>query len=372
MKLRAFFLCCLVGSGLLLAGCEAVLPTPTPMPTDTPVPTATPLPTVTSLPTATLPKPTETPANTLPPAIAFALNKTQGAQSVKFEFSSGVTLVQGGKTQEIPGLALKGADSTLNRQVTISGTTTDTNELISYELVVLGADVYIKGLNSNGLNAGQWYKLPEQVQAGVRRLPTARGLISSFSPEDVSKADLQQAGTETLDELVCSVWSAKNGASAQALIGVTPDSDLRKQLGEIDATEFKIWTCADGYIHLLTGEVRGHSAQDKANTARVTLRFQMNDFDKALQIQAPEGAIAFPTPPGQATTSAGTRTGTPQATGTTATEIGTETATPTASETTAAGTETATPQATDTIAPDTETATPPVSETSTPTATSTP
>lgn len=322
MIFRPLFVVAAVAT-LVFVGCSTVLPTPTPTPTATL--TATPLPTVTSLPTATRPSPTATGANALPPAIAFALNKTQMAQSIKFDFASGVTLVQDGQTKNIPGLALKGSDSTLNRQVTISGTTSDTNEFITYEVVVLGPDVFIKGLGSNGLNADQWYKLPEAVQEGVRRLPTAQGLISSFSAEEVGKAKFQSAGTDTVDDLTCSVWSAQDATSAQALIGVTADSAMKKQLGEIDSTEFKIWTCADGYIHLLTGQVHGHDTQNKANTATVTMRFQMNEFDQALKITPPQGAIPFPTPAAQdtpavtktgATTPGAGATGTPTVTST--------------------------------------------------------
>jgi hypothetical protein len=223
---------------------------------------------------------------------------------MKFEFASDVTLLQGGQTKKVPGLALKGSDSTLNRQVTISGTTSDTNEFITYEVVVLGADVYIKGLGGNGLNEKQWYQLPEAAQAGVRRLPTARGLIASFGAEDVAKALFKAEGRETLDDATCSVWSAQSPQFAQTLIGVTAESDLKKQLGEIDKTEFKLWTCADGYIHLMTGQVEGHSAENKENKATVTLRFQMNSFDEALKIQAPTGALPFPSAPPQPTTAA--------------------------------------------------------------------
>lgn len=299
MKLRALLVFCFITSGTLLAGCGGIFPTPTPTPTATPLPTAT--ATATPTVTATRPRPTATPANPMPPAIAFALNKTQEARSMNFEFESLVTLTQAGQTKKVPGLALKGFDSTLNRQVSISGTTSDTNEFITYEIVVLGADVYIKGLGGNGLNDQQWYKLPEAAQGGVRRLPTARGLIASFSPEDVSKAQFKADGSETLDDETCSVWSAQNPENAQTLIGVTAESDLRKQLGEIDQTEFKMWTCADGYIHLMTGQVQGHSAENKEDLATVTLRFQMNHFEEAFDVQAPTGAIPFPNAPAPAT-----------------------------------------------------------------------
>lgn len=314
MKLRALIGLCLMTGSLLLAGCGGIFPTPTPTPTATPLPTNTPTAVPTAPPTATRPKPTATKENTLPSAIAFALNKTQNAHSMKFEFASDVTLLQGGQTKKVPGLAIKGEDSTLNRQVTISGTTNDTNEFITYEVVVLGNDVYIKGLTGNGLNGNQWYKLPEEAQAGVRRLPTARGLIASFAPEDVAKALFKAEGSETLDDQTCSVWSAQAPQFAQALIGVTAESELKTQLGEIDKTEFKLWTCADGFIHLMMGQVHGHDAANKENQAEVSMRFQMNDFESALDIRAPADAIPFPSGPQQAEpTSAATEGATPEA-----------------------------------------------------------
>ncbi len=290
MKYPVFFVSMLIA--IFLASCSGIFPTPTPTPSPTPLPTAT--PTVTPPPTATRPPPTATKENALPPALAFALNKTQSVNSMKFEFESVVTTLQNGKTQTIPGLAIAGVDSTLNRAVTISGTTSDTNELVTYEVVVVGADVFIKGLNGSGLELTQWYILPEAMQAGVRRFPTARGLIASFNPEEVGKAQFKAGGTETVDDLACSIWTAQNPKFAQTLVGVTDDSDLKKQVGEIDAAEFKVWTCADGYIHQMQGNVQGHSAQNKENKATVTLRFQMSNFNDAVKINAPTDAIAFP------------------------------------------------------------------------------
>jgi hypothetical protein len=230
-----------------------------------------------------------------PPAIAFALNKTQLAKSMDFDFESAVTVVQDGKTTKIPGLALKGEDSTLNRNVTISGTTSDTNEFITYQVIVVGPDVFIKGLTGvPGVDVEQWYQLPEQAQAGVRQLPTARGLMASFSPEDVGKANFVSAGSETLDGEKCSIWEAQNPESAQILIGVTEDSELKQQLGEVDSAEFRIWTCADGFIHQLIGEVNGHSPQNPDNTTTVNMRFLLSDLDEALEIIAPTDVLPVP------------------------------------------------------------------------------
>lgn len=303
MKLRVLLLA-FVMTAFFSAGCGASLLAP-PTPTSTPVPTQVPtdVPTATAAPT--IPAATPTDANALPPAIAFALNKTQQARSLKFDFESAVTLIQDGKTTTIPGLALKGSESTLNRQVTISGTTSDTNELITYDVVVVGEDVYIKGLSGGaGLDETEWYQLPAEAQAGVRRLPSARGLVASFTPEDVGKAQFTASGSETIDNETCSVWTAQNPEFARTLIGVTEDSDLRRQLGEIDKTEFKMWTCADGFIHLMVGSVEGRSAQNAENKSSVNLRFAMTDFEQALDIQPPASSKPFPTPPPAQPTSA--------------------------------------------------------------------
>ena len=296
MKLHLYPVVTFVAA-ILIVGCGAA-PTPTPTPAPTAVPTETPVP---APPTATRPPPTATRADVLPPAVAFALNKTQTARSMQFDFESAVTVLQDGETNKIPGLAIKGADSTLNRSVNISGTTTDTNELISYDVIVLGDKVYIKGLAGvPGIDVEKWYELPEASQAGVRRLPTARGLIASFDPADMGKAEFQSSGSEDLDGEKCSVWTAQNAQSIQQLIGVTDDSDLKTRLGEIDSSEFKIWTCADGFIHQLLGQVKGHATDNPENTTSVTLKFLMSDFESAVDIQAPADAQPFPTPPAQA------------------------------------------------------------------------
>lgn len=297
MKLRSLFSFALLTT-LLLAGCGGATPTPTPTPAPTAPPTDTPIP---APPTATRPPPTATRADVLPQAVAFALNKTQNARSMQFDFESAVSVTEDGKTSKMPGLAIRGADSTLNRSVVISGTTTDTNEFITYDVIVLGNQVFIKGLvGVPGIDPEQWYELPEASQTGVRRLPTARGLIASFDPAEVGKAEFQASGTDELDGEKCTVWTAQNANFARQLIGVTEESDLRKQLGEIESSEFKIWTCADGFIHQMSGTVNGHAADNPANAATVTLKFLMSDFDSAVDIEAPTDVKPFPAPPSQA------------------------------------------------------------------------
>lgn len=290
MKLRTSLAIALIAV-FLTVGCGGATPTPTPEPTA--VPTETPIP---APPTATRPPPTPTRADVLPSAIAFALNKTQNARSMQFDFESAVTTVEDGTTNKIPGLAIKGADSTLNRNVNITGTTTDTNELISYDVIVLGNSVFIKGLTGvPSIEPDRWYELPEAAQAGVRRLPTARGLIASFDPAEMGKAEFQSSGNEDLDGEKCSIWTAQKPEIIQQLIGVTDDSDLKTRLGEIDSSELKIWTCSDGFIHQLIGEVKGHATDNPENTASITLKFLMNDFEAAVDIQAPSDPLPFPT-----------------------------------------------------------------------------
>jgi hypothetical protein len=217
---------------------------------------------------------------------------------MRFEFESAITLLQSGETTKVPGLSLNGQDSTLNRHVTISGTTSDTNEFITYELIILEEEVFLKGLTGMpGIDPAQWYILPADIQAGVRRLPTARGLLASFNPTDVGNAQFERAGNETLDDQACSIWSAQHSPSAQNLLGVTADSQLKEQLGDIDSAEFSLWTCADGFIHLMTGQVQGHDPENEENKSTVTLRFRLSELDETLEIQAPTGARPFPSAP---------------------------------------------------------------------------
>lgn len=285
----------MLGMLWVIAGC-APAATPTPAPTAPPPPTetATPAPTATET-AAAQPSATAVVTSTLPAPVGFALNKTQNAKSLRYQFETSVSITQDGKSQVIPGLSLNGTDSTLNRQVTISGTTSDTNEFITYEVIVLGDKVYLKGLKGvTGVDPAVWYELPADAQAGVRRLPSARGLLASFTQDDFSKGQFEQAGTETLDNVQCSIWSAKNGQFVLNLVGVTEGTELGKQVGVVDSSEFKLWTCADGYVHLMTGLVQGHSASNQNNTAAVNLRFVLSDLDQPLDIKAPDNTQPFP------------------------------------------------------------------------------
>ncbi len=282
----------LVGAMFFLFGC-GILPTPTPTPTATPLPTQTP----TAVPTNTAtprPSPTATKTNALPPALTFALNKTQRALSMNFDFATRFIATQNDTKSEQPGLAIQGQDSTLNRHVKVSGLASDTNELITYELIVSGDNAYVKGLTGvPGIDPALWYVLPAELQAGVRRLPTASGLLSSFTLDDFAAAKFQAAGSETFDEQTCTIWTAQNKTTIQKIIGINDSETLKQQLGEIDQTELKVWTCADGYIHLIRGQVRGHNAAKPNDTVSIELYFQMNQFDQAFSIQEPPDALPF-------------------------------------------------------------------------------
>jgi hypothetical protein len=259
-----------------------------------------------------------------------------------------VTLVRNGKNQVVPGLSLSGIESTLNRSITISGTTSDTREFLTYQVIVLGDSVYLKGLTGvAGVDPQQWYTLPTSVQAGVRRLPTAHGLLASFDPQEFAGAGFSAAGNQGLDDEECSIWSAKQVQFVGSLLGISQGSDLQQQLGTVDNAEVKIWICADGFIHLVTGEVNGHDAKNQADTTAVSLRFAMADFDQALAIQAPANVKPFPTPPptgtpGATPAASKTPTSTPPVPGRTETPAPVETTTP-PTETTIPPTETTAP-----------------------------
>ncbi len=306
MKRHFLAMCLTLSAALGFAGCGILTAPP---PTATPLPTATATASPTTAPTATRPKPTATPSNALPSALAFALNKTQGVRAVEYDFSTSIVSVQDTEATELPGLALKGQDSTLNRHVVVSGITSDTNEFITYEALVLGEKVYIKGLTGvPGIDPALWYQLPVEMQNAVRRLPTARGLVNSFQAQALGAAKFQNVGAEIVDDENCTVWAAQNTEAILDVIGVTDSATLASQLGEIDGAELKIWTCADGYIHKLHGLVRGHNAQNKNDTVNIKLDLTLNRFDHAFEIQAPPDAKLFaPQEPTRTTPTAAAR-----------------------------------------------------------------
>src|SRR5437868_12236385 len=99
MKFRLLVVTVLI-SAFWIAGCSVLTPpTPTPTPAPTDVPTAVPTATVAA---TAVPQGTATSANLPPQAISFALTKSQGAHSLKYDFSQTLTFVQDGKTQVLP------------------------------------------------------------------------------------------------------------------------------------------------------------------------------------------------------------------------------------------------------------------------------
>lgn len=279
---------------LVLWGCTGAASTP--QPTVLSNPTAL---TKTVPPTSTSSLPVSgTAANDmLPPEISAAFSKTRAAQNVRYEISSEFSFIQDGKQVKPPGLQARGEESGANHHLAISGIMNATGETATFEFVTLEGVTYIKGLSGiPGVDPTQWYIFPKELGNVTRDAPGVKALLADLAAQNLDRGNFQTAGTETVDGQACTVWSAQNPKLAQSFIGIANNRDTTSQLQTLDKGEFRMWTCADGYIHRITGAVWGHDASNPNNQANMQLTFHIFDHDAPITITAPAGAQEFQLP----------------------------------------------------------------------------
>lgn len=263
-------------------------------PTATPAPTLSPTTVATNSP-ATAPHPL--PTSTLPAEILAAFKKTRAVQNVRFEITSLVTFMQNGKTVTQPGLNAQGKENGENRHLAISGTMNSTGEMATFEFVTLNGVTYIKGLNGiPGVNPAQWYRFPQELGNVTHDAPSVKSLLSELEAQDLTQGAFQTAGNETLDNQSCTLWRAHNTKLAEGFIGIANNHDATGQLKALDDGEFLISICADGYLHRITGKVKGHNPDNPAQKASIQLEFHLFDHDTQIAITAPQDATDFQVP----------------------------------------------------------------------------
>lgn len=233
----------------------------------------------------------------LPAAITDALAKTRNVQNVRYEIISRVSLTQDSKTIEQPGLNAQGAESGDNRRLTLSGIMNATGQAASFEFVNLDGVTYIKGLNGiPGVNPAQWYRFPQELGNVTHDAPSVKSLLAQLELRDIQNASFQTAGNETLDGQPCVIWLARDPKLAEGLLGIAGSAQANNQLQALDQGEFRVWTCADGYVHRLTGLVQGHDPSSPNNRATVQLAVHLYDHDADITIAAPPDAQDFQVP----------------------------------------------------------------------------
>lgn len=276
---------------LTIAACggERALPTQAPSTATAPAPTA--LADVT--PTGALP----VVHSQLPTAITDALARTRAVRNLRYEITSQVSLTQDSKAIQQPGLNAQGAESGDNRQLLLSGIMNATGQAATFEFITLNGVTFIKGLNGiPGVNPAQWYRFPKELGNVTHDAPGVKSLLAQLETQDIQNAEFQTAGSETIDGQPCEIWTARDPKLAVGLLGIAGSAQANNELQALDVGEFRVWTCADGYLHRLTGLVQGHDPSNPNNRATVQLTVHLYDHDADILITAPPDARDFQVP----------------------------------------------------------------------------
>jgi hypothetical protein len=282
----------LIPIALAACGGAAASPSTTPLATQITIVTAT------ASVQATPPPDTPTAqTSSLPLEIVAAFKKTRAVKNVRYEITSEVSFVQNGATVRQPGLNARGAESGDNRHLAISGILNATGEVATFEFITLEGATYIKGLRGiPGVNPAQWYKFPKELGNVTRDAPSVKTLLAEFELQDLKQGTFVAGGSETVDGSACTVWTAHDPKLAQGFIGIANSHEAANQLQALDKGEFRVWTCADGYIHRITGSVQGHDPSNTQNQANVQMTFHLYDHDATIDISAPPDAQDFQVP----------------------------------------------------------------------------
>lgn len=238
-----------------------------------------------------------TPLADLPPDVSGAFLKTKNASNIRYQISSTVTFTRDGKPVTQPGISAQGEGSGANQHIALSGMMNATGQLATFEIIIVDGETFIKGLAGiPGIDTGAWYHFPQELGNVSKDAPTAKTLLADLDIQDLQRGQFKQNGSATLDNMNCVIWSAQNAQLAQDFSGIANSAEADRELERIDSSEFKLWTCSDGYMHQIQGVVKGHNSQNPSDAAIVELNFHLFDFDAPVKITAPQDAKEFQLP----------------------------------------------------------------------------
>ncbi len=164
----------------------------------------------------------------------------------------------------------------------------------SEEVIVVGGLAYVHGPNATyGAPDAKWYFLPNGLRDS--------SVSSSSTPFDVFTKQLEGVvplRSETFDNLTCDVYVRDKEATVTAFMqfsggGQPPTAD---DLDMVDVAETKYWVCRDGYLHLIALNLIAHTKSAPNTKSLASLYLHFYDMGTNIEISAPEGAPAIPTP----------------------------------------------------------------------------
>ena len=290
MRKLLFYSTGMLGCAMLVLSCA---PAPTSATPFTPTHAAT--TTVTAEPAT--PDATFSTDPALPPAIAATFEKTRAVTRIRYDINSRVTLTRAGLSVDQPGMHAQGEEDGPNRHLAISCVMATSGQPATFEFITVDGATYTKGLSGiPGIDSTQWYRFGKELGNVTRDAPTLHSLLDDLETNDLKRGAFQKTGQETMDGEDCTLWVAQNPQLAQGFVGSANNSQAAAELAELDRSEFKLWTCSDGYIHQITALVAGHNPAHRNDKGEVQLTIHLFDHNKPVTISAPPDARDFQAP----------------------------------------------------------------------------
>jgi hypothetical protein len=272
------------------------------------IPTATPMP-----PTATPAPPTSTPQPAPSDALQLladdplreAILKTSAAESYRIEMSmtgSGqpfAALSGGDADTEVTLMAITGEYSRQHAAFTMSGLTTALLGGGQGDVQVITAEgkTYIRGpALLLGALEERWYILPDE-QAGLARAPIdTLQFLRRFADANAGEFRFEREGSQEFDGRPCDVYTADAPATREALASFGANVLPGAGSLSMQAGEFRIWACDDGYVHRLQMSFDLGSTDDENKVIVFKADVRLGDHGAALTIVAPADAAALDLP----------------------------------------------------------------------------
>jgi hypothetical protein len=120
----------------------------------------------------------------------------------------------------------------------------------------------------------------------------AAGIFGEKGDNEVKESDFTKSGSETVDGKKCDIYLGSKDALQKAYDGLgTSGEDTAK----IEAGEYKIWICDDGYLHKLSMTLK---TDFTGNGAMMDLLIvaHMYDFGANIKIERPANPQASKEP----------------------------------------------------------------------------
>ena len=274
-------------------------------PTTTPVPpTATPVPPTDTPITPATAQPGDNALNTIDDAIQATLLKTSTSATYRIQMTmtgSGqpFAALAGDAETEVPLMAVAGEYSQQNVAFTMSGLATALmgGGPDGVQFITAGGKTYLHGpLPLLSATEDRWYVLPEGPSNLAQAPVDTDRFLQRFTGESASQFAFTNQGSQPYDGHTCDVYQADAQATQEALASFGANAvpgarDLTMQAGE-----FNLWSCDDGYIHRMQMRFELGSKDDQAKVILFKAEVRLYDHGADVTVVAPADAAPLNLP----------------------------------------------------------------------------